>query len=108
MTRKVTQVDGKASDLLGWIETVRKEYPNGYGYYTLREFDRVQLDLPVSPADMPEEVPAPGLLVEGVRVTEAKDMDMSMVEVTVWGWGEMQVLSLSPDTKIVTFKVEEN
>lgn len=100
MSFKTERVEGTAKDLVGWVEGMRAKFPNGYGWVTLREFTGVTMEV--------KDATVPGALIEGVRLVNSGDMDMSLVEVTIWGFDEMQVLMLSPDTKVAGFKVTDD
>lgn len=103
---KVERKKGKAEDIEGWLKEVRKSHPNGYKWLVLREFSGIQLfEIPMGhPADLPDPV-VPGALIEGVAPVNSHGFPS--VEITIWGRGSMQTVTVDPHAKVVVFEVEK-
>lgn len=73
-------------------------------YLVLRAFAGVQLS---APEDRDAQLPLPtqGVLIESARRVEHDGFEI--IEVTIWGIGEMETLLLTPSTPVDVYRVED-
>jgi hypothetical protein len=77
---------------------------HGTAYLVLRSFAGIELD---APEDKDANLPLPikGVLIESARPVEHDGF--WMIEVTVWGIGEMETILMTPSTSVDVYRVED-